>query len=68
MSVFQLDQMEIHVLQNSSLQNIIKSCAGVFKESLSTAKEFEAEFYVKDCEKSHFCKAGTVPYSIPTKV
>ena len=31
-SVFQLDWMEIHVLQNSSLQNIIQSCAGVFKE------------------------------------
>ena len=37
-------------------------------KSLGTLKEFEAEFYVKDDEKSHFCKTGTVPYSIRTKV
>ena len=45
LSVFQLDWKEKNDLQNSSLQNIIQSYAGVFKEGLGTLK---AKVYVKD--------------------
>ena len=66
--VFQLDWKEVRGLQNSSLQNIIQSYAGVFKYGLGTLKGFEAKIYVEDRAKPRFCKVRTVPYSIRTKV
>ena len=68
LSEFQLDWKEVRGLQNSSLQNIIQSYAGEFKEGLGTLKVFEANIYVEDGAKPRFCKVRTVPYSICTKV
>ena len=68
LSLFQLDWKEIHSLQNSSLQNIIQSNAGVFKEGLGTLNGFEVKINVEDGAKPRFCKVRTVPYSIRTKV
>ena len=68
LSHFTLNSKKIHLLQRSSVADVLKRHSTVFNAELGTLKGYEAKLHVDPAVNPRFYKAQPVPYSLKNMI